>query len=245
MPSVAEGLGLANRWVISMLGFPVSAYCWHRYTGDWAQTGMVLGSPLGFGYLIGFVAIWKMRFWTMRTKLSFRGMPINQGFIYASGMSLAFLALASAIPHTGILGKALIVLVDGLCIAIFGFVVDYSGVVSGRIRLDNPPFRLGRGPFAMVAYYAFICFGLMGLTYAIAAFLVLACAGQARSWQWNLMVETVVLAVTIVPPSAAYFYLEYLSKTARSAPRPRAAQPARFLKRSSGASSEHHPVRGS
>jgi hypothetical protein len=222
MPSLAEALGLANRWVVSILGFPVSAYCWYRYTGDWVRTGMVLGTPLVFGYLIGYVAILKMRFWTMRTWLSFRGMPVNQGFIYASGMSLAFLGLACAIPHEGIPGKAFVALADGLCIALFGFMVDYSGVASGRIRLDNPPYRQGKGAFAIVSYYAFPCFGLMGLTYAMAAFLTLACAGQTRSWQSNVLVEAGVLALTVVPPSAAYFYLEYFSEAARGAPRQRA-----------------------
>jgi hypothetical protein len=219
---MAEGLGLANRWLISTLGFPVSAYLWYRYTGDWVQTAMVLGTPLGFGYAIGFVAIWKMRFWTMRTRLSFRGMPLNQGFIYASGMSLAFLGLAWAIPHAGMPGKILIALADGALMALFGFTVDYSGVRSGRIRLDNPPFRQGKGAFAIVSYYAFLCFGLMGATYAAAAFMTLGYAGQTRPWQKNVFVEAGVLAVTVIPPSVAYFYLEYFSAAARLAPRPRA-----------------------
>ncbi len=219
MPSLAEGLGMANRWVISTLGFPASVYCWYQFTGDWVQTSMVLGTPLCFGYLIGFVAILKMRFWAMNTKLSFRGMPMNQGFIYASGMSLIFLGLATAIPQDGILGKVSIALIDGFVLAVFGFVVDYSGVVSGRIRLNNPPFRQGKGAFEIVSYYAFICFGLMGLSYALAVFSVLACASQTQTWQRNVTVEIAALALTVFPSSAAYFYLEYFSKSARSAPR--------------------------
>lgn len=221
MPALAEGLGLANRWVISTLGFPVSAYFWYRHTGDWTRTAMVLGTPLCFGYLIGFVAILKMRYWTMHTKLSFRGMPVNQGFIYASGMSLAFLGLASVIPHGTLAGKSLLALADGAFLAVFGFAVDYSGVVSGRIRLDNPPSRQGHGPFAKVSYYAFLCFGLMGLTYSAAVFLILEHAGQMRSWQRNLAVETGALLLTVIPPSAAYLYLEYFSASARRAPRRR------------------------
>lgn len=168
---MADFLVFLNRFVLSLAGFPLVAWLWHRHAaeggGHAAFTAVVMGIPLLFGYLVPGIAIVKLRLWEVRSRFSIKGIQAHQGFIYGSGLALdAWACDHVRFPHPAAT-VALSALLMGCVVAFTGWFIDIAGVKAGRIVVDNPPARLGRDPATIVTWYAPASYFVLGVSYML------------------------------------------------------------------------------
>lgn len=209
---MTESLVFLHRFILSLAGFPLVAWLWHRHGGgNAAFTAVVMGIPVLFGYLVPGLAIAWLRLWEIRSPYSIKGIQVHQGFIYGSGLALnAWLAdhARFANPAADLLVPALLC---GSNAAFTGWFIDIAGVKAGRIRIDNPIARLGKDPEAIVSYYAPACYFALGASYMLAIHLareVLLVRGMA-GWVTATMVFLAGFLLTSAPITAIYLRLQH------------------------------------
>lgn len=214
---MAEVLAFLNRFILALAGFPLVAWLWHREGGGHgAFTGVVMGIPVLFGYLVPGLAIAWLRLWEIRSRFSIRGVQVHQGLVYGSGLALdAWIAwhIRFATPLATALVSAL---VNGIITAFGGWIIDIAGVRKGRIRIDNPPARAGLGPEAIVTYYAPACYFVLGAGYMLAIHLAWTALVVLRKegWAWTGGTFLAGFLLASLPIIALYLWLQ------RREPRP-------------------------
>jgi hypothetical protein len=209
---VAEAFAFLNRFILSLLGFPLVAWLWHRHGGEnLGFSIVVMAIPVVFGYLVPGLAIIWLKFWTIHSRFSIKGIQVHQGFIYGSGLALdAWVADHARFGHP-IADVVLTCVLTGFIVGFTGWFIDIAGVKAGRIRIDNPMSRLGKNPETIVTYYAPSCYFALGASYMLAIHLareVLVNQGR-NSWAAALGAFILGFFLTSIPCIVLYLQLQY------------------------------------
>lgn len=199
-------------WWVYVLPFPLTIgmyWVWLRAYGDVGFALYVSAIPILYGYIAPGIGTNLLHRWRFRGTGVVGGYYWHHGFMYAGNMSpLLFLAMGGP-PLTPLTPEhwLRISLVTGI---LHGFVLSIHDVLlvkNGMVEIYNRPAREGRSAEEIVAYYAPLCFSLIGTCYAAGALLLYqniatgVGAGGALTW-------VVASAPLFTIPGIAYFFLD-------------------------------------
>ncbi len=181
-------------YVLPLPLFAVMWRLWLHKTGNAWFTSCVMLLPLVYGYLAPGIAANVLGKWRFTGPLRWGNILVHHGFIYASNMSLLlFIAFGGLRPGEAP-GCAHTVSVVLCAAALHGYVMwlnDLQTLRAGLVQIGGVLARPGASPEEIAARYAPSCFGLLGLTYALAVML---------AWR-----EMIVLAHHTLPTFAWVF----------------------------------------
>ena len=187
-------------------------FVWRHYTSHVGFALYVSLVPLFYGYISPGIATNVLHRWRFKGPGVIGSYYLHHGFMYAANMSpLLFLAMAGQGLDPLTIGSWVrISLVAG---GLHGFVLwihDILLVRNDMVEIYNRPAREGRSAEEIVAYYAPLCFFLIGASYAagsLFAYQQLVLKGQedggAIALTW-----AIASAPLFVVPGIAYFFLD-------------------------------------